>query len=154
MNLTPGLTSAVDLFLKLQRDVGHLNEEITSDHFFNFVITGYSLIDWVKHDASLPASARTSEEIDKLHREPWLKVCGDLATASKHYTLTKRRPVVTSAESDRAWGKGRYGKGEYGVGEEAIVIHINNDSEWTALEFACGVLQAWLQFFERHGIQL
>jgi hypothetical protein len=125
-----------------------LNNEITSDDFFNFVITGYSLIDWVKHDPLLPASARISQEIDRLHKEPWLKVCGDLATASKHYTLTRRTPVVTSAESHSDWGAGRYGRGAYGVGEEDIVIRINNDSEWTALEFACGVLQAWLQFFE------
>lgn len=153
MSLTPGLTSGVDLFHKLQRDVDGLNKEITSDGFFNFVITGYSLIDWVKHDTSLPASARTPEEIDRLHKEPWLKVCGDLATASKHYTLTRRTSVVTSVESQRGWGKGRYGKGAYGVGEEDIVIRIENGTEWTALEFACGVLQAWLQFFERHGIQ-
>lgn len=153
MNLTPGLTSAVDLFHKLQRDVGRLNNEITSDDLFNFVITGYSLIDWVKHDTSLPAFARTSDEIDRLHKEPWLKVCGDLATASKHYTLTRRKPVVISAESQRGFGVGRFGQGAYGVGEEAIEIRINNNSEWTALEFACGVLQAWLQFFERHGVQ-
>lgn len=98
-----------------------------------FVITGYSLIDWVKHDTSLPAAARTPDEINRLYKEPWLKVCGDLATASKHYTLTRRTPLVTSAESQSGWGKGRYGKGGYGVGEEAIVVHINNDGEWTAL---------------------
>jgi len=154
MSLTPGLTSALDLLHKLQRDVERLNKEVTSDDFFNFVITGYSLIDWVKHDASLPESARTSEEIDRLYKEPWLKVCGDLASASKHYTLTRRKSVVTSAESQRGWGKGRYGKGGYGVGEEAIVIRINNDTEWTALEFACGVLQAWLHFFERQDLQV
>ena len=154
MSLTPGLTSALDLFHKLQRDVERLNKEVTSDDFFNFVITGYSLIDWVKHDATLPASARSSEEIQRLYNEPWLKVCGDLATASKHYTLTRRKPVVTSAKSQSGWGKGRYGKGTYGIGEEDIVIRINNDTKWTALEFACGVLQAWLHFFERQDLQV
>jgi hypothetical protein len=154
VSLTPGLSSAVDLFHKLQRDVGRLNKEITSDDFFNFVITGYSLIDWVKHDISLPASARTSKEIDRLHSEHWLKVCGDLATASKHYTLTTRKPVVMTAESQQCFGKGRCGRGAYGVREEEIVIRINNGTEWTALEFACGVLQAWLQFFKRHEVRL
>src|SRR6516165_3954502 len=153
MSLTPGLTSALDLLHKLQRDVERLNKEVTSDDFFNFVITGYSLIDWVKHDATLPASARSCEEIERLYNEPWLKVCGDLATASKHYTLTRRKPVVTSAKSQGGWGKGRYGKGTYGIGEEDIVIRINNDTKWTALEFACGVLQAWLHFFERQDLQ-
>jgi len=40
------------------------------------------------------------------------------------------------------------------VGEEDIVIRIDNETEWTALECACGVLQSWLQFFQRHGIQI
>jgi hypothetical protein len=152
MSLTPGLVTAVDLFHKLQRDVDRLNNEITCDDFFNFVITGYSLIDWVKHDISLPESARTPEEIDRLYKEHWLRVCGDLATASKHYTLTRRTPVVASASSELGWGKGRYGKGAYGVGEEDIVIRIENGTDWTALEFACGVLQAWLGFFKRHRV--
>jgi hypothetical protein len=84
MSLTPGLSSAVDLFRKLQRDVARLDHEVTNDQFFNLVITGYSLIDWVKNDSSLPAAARTAEEIALLCKEPWLKVCGDLANASKH----------------------------------------------------------------------
>lgn len=118
------------------------------------MITGYSLIDWVKNDASLPASARTSNEIEQLHTEPWLKVCGDLAIASKHYTLTTRKPVVTNADSQQGFGKGRYGKGAYGTGEEEIVIQIDNGTEWTALELASGVLQAWIRFFARHNIRL
>jgi hypothetical protein len=47
------LKSANDLYAKLQRDAALLLEdEVTTDRFFNFVITGYSLIDWVKEDAS------------------------------------------------------------------------------------------------------
>lgn len=48
------LLSSQDLFAKLQRDAALLvDDEVTTDRFFNFVITGYSLIDWVKVDASL-----------------------------------------------------------------------------------------------------
>jgi hypothetical protein len=67
----------VDLFHKLQRDVKRLDREVTNDHFLDLVITGYSLIDWVKSDRSLPAAARRPESIAGLHHEPWLKVCGD-----------------------------------------------------------------------------
>jgi hypothetical protein len=154
MSLTPGLSSAPDLFHKLQRDVGRLNKKVTSDCFFDFVVTGYSLIDWVKNDPTLPASARTPAAINGLHQEPWLMVCGDLANASKHFTLTRRKPVTTNATSRTGYGMGRYGKSTYGRGEEDIEVEINNGSAWTALEFACGVLQAWLQFFARHGVQV
>jgi hypothetical protein len=154
MNLTPGLHSAVDLFHKLQRDVARLDREVTEDQFFNLVITGYSLIDWVKNDPSLPASARTAEAIAGLYNEPWLKVCGDLANASKHFVLNRRNPVTKVVTSRDGWGVGRYGRGAYGEGERDIEVHIHGAPTWSALEFSVGVLQVWLQFFERHGVQI
>jgi hypothetical protein len=115
MGLTPGLSSAVDLFRKLQRDT-RLDHELTDDHFFNLVITGYSLIDWVKHDPSLPAAARTPESIAGLHNEPWLNLCGDLANASKHFVLTTRVPATKEVTSKSGLGidateRGRSAKG-------------------------------------------
>jgi hypothetical protein len=152
MGLTPGLSSAVDLFRKLQRDITRLDHELTDDHFFNLVITGYSLIDWVKHDPSLPAAARTPESIAGLHNESWLKVCGDLANASKHFVLTTRVPVTKEVTSKSGLGIGRYGKGAFGEGERDIEVHIDGAPTWSALEFSVGVLQVWIAFFKRHRI--
>lgn len=153
MSLTPGLDHAVDLFGKLRRDAELLNDGVTSDRFYNFVVTAYSLIDWVKQDESLPEAARTKSGIQALHDEPWLRVCGDLATASKHFKLTRRTAVTASASSTGGYGMGRFDKGTYGTGEESIEVQINDGSTWTALEFATGVIQAWLQFFGRHEIK-
>lgn len=156
MSLVPGLTSAVDLFHKLQRDAERLNAEVTSDAFFNFVVTGYSIIDWIKNDPAIPASAKTRAELDTLYESPWLKVCGDLANASKHFTLTRRTPVTVEATSKSGFGMGRYDTASFGRGEESIEIKVRdtkgNESEWTALEFATAVNQAWLVFFARHGV--
>jgi hypothetical protein len=58
MYLTYGLLSARSLYEKLQRDAEALKEEVNSDRFFNFVVTGYSLIDWVKKDPSVPQTAQ------------------------------------------------------------------------------------------------
>ena len=152
MSLTPGLNSAVDLFHKLQRDVAQLNRAVTHDQFFNLVITRYSLIDWVKNDPSLPAAAGTPASITGLHKEPWLKVCGDLANASKHFVLTTRKPVVREVTSNSGFGIGRYGKGAFGEGERDIEVHIDGAPIWSALEFSVGVLQVWIAFFEQHGV--
>lgn len=156
MTLVPGLTTAVDLFHKLQRDARRLNAEVTSDAFFNFVVTGYSLIDWIKNDPAIPATAKTTAEVDSLYAAPWLKVCGDLANASKHFTLIRRTPVTVEATSKSGFGLGRYDTGSFGRGEESIEIKVRdtrgNESEWTALELATGVIQAWLVFFARHGV--
>jgi len=156
VSLVPGLNSAVDLFHKLQRDAERLNREVTSDAFFNFVITGYSLVDWIKNDPVMPASTKTTAVRDGLYREPWLKVCGDLANASKHFMLTHRVPVTTEAKSTSGYGMGRCGAGAFNIGEETIEIQVRDEkgieSEWTALEFVTGVIQVWLGFFARHKI--
>jgi len=69
---------------------------------FNFVVTGYSLIDWIKNDSRLPSSARNANAINALYRD--LKICGDLANGCKHFVLdrNKRKPVTSAATTEKA----------------------------------------------------
>ena len=152
MTLTYGLSSVRDLFAKLQRDAAALDEEVTSDRMFNFVVTGYSMIDWVKNDSSVPATAKTASAIKGLYNDKWLKVCGDLATASKHFTLTSRVPITASATTAQGFGVGRFGKGGFGVGEESIEVHLNDSTTFHCLDLVNGVVGAWQAFFSAHGI--
>ena len=153
MSLTYGLSTVSDLLAKLERDAKNLDDEITSDQMFNFVVTGYSMIDWIKNDPNVPQTAKTSNEIQALYNDQWLKVCGDLATASKHFTLTRRQPIVTSTTSSRGYGVGRYGKGRFGVGEECIEIELSDGTKYGALDLVKGVLTKWRSFFKQHGIR-
>lgn len=150
MPLTYGLGTAKELVEKLRRDAALLDEEVTSDRFFNFVVTGYSLIDWLKNDPAVPAAAKAV--VSSLYSDPWLKVCGDLATASKHFVLTTRVPVTADASSQLGWGAGRFGKGGWGVGEESIVVTLNDGTTYTGLDLVKGVLQTWNLFFVTHGV--
>jgi hypothetical protein len=152
MALVPGLASASDLHAKLQRDAAIMVEEVSCDAFFNFVVTGYSLIDWTMNDPAIPNQAKTDPEVCALYADKWLKVCGDLATAAKHFALSKRKAITTSAMSQQGYGKGRYGKGPYGVGEESISVLLNDGTEFSALELVAGVRDTWHSFFSRHGI--
>ncbi|MDQ6977284.1 MAG: hypothetical protein Q9M75_04150, partial [Ghiorsea sp.] len=85
-----GFTNVSDLFDKLQRDAVLLDEEVTSDRFFNFVITGHSMIDWVRKDSNIPESVRDENTIKELRENKWLKVCGEIANANKHFRLDKK----------------------------------------------------------------
>jgi hypothetical protein len=91
VGLTFNLSSVRDLFAKLQRDAAALEDEVTSDRLFNFVVTGYSLIDWIEHDPSIPTAAKVASALRGLHDDHWLKICGDLATACKHFKVERRR---------------------------------------------------------------
>jgi hypothetical protein len=133
------LRSARDLLGKVKRDAADLDQQVTSDRFFNFVVTAYSLIDWIKNDPAVPPSAKKG--VGSLHVK--LKVCGELANSSKHFVLEVRkgrRPITNGVTSKRGWGVGRYGRGPYGVGEESIDINLSDGANVGLLEFKDDVL--------------
>jgi hypothetical protein len=150
MSLTFGLRSARDLFDKLGRDAALLDAQVTGDRFFNFVVTGYSLIDWVKKDNSIPTVARSA--VQSLYTDPSIQICGDLATACKHFELTKRRPITQDATLQQGFGAGRFGAGAFGVGEDSIEVRLNDGTTFSALELTGNVLGVWRAFFASHGI--
>ena len=152
MTLTFDLSSVRDLYEKLQRDAKALDEEVTSDRMFNFVVTGYSMIDWVKNDPALPASAKKNPAIKGLYNDKWLKICGDLATAGKHFKVIDRPLETSSATSLQGFGLGRYGKGGWGEGEESIEIQLNDGTTFDSLDLVQGVVTTWRTFFSAHGI--
>ncbi|WP_029922414.1 hypothetical protein [Nevskia soli] len=152
MTLNYGLTSIRDLFAKLQRDAAALDEEVNSDRMFNFVITGYSMIDWVKNDPSVPTAAKAAVAVQALRDDIWLKACGELANASKHFVLKKQSPTTASATTAQGYGVGRYGMGGYGVGEESIDILLNDGASFHCLDLVNGVVGSWQRFFLSHGI--
>jgi hypothetical protein len=129
-----------------------LDEEVTSDRLFNFVVTCYSMIDWVKNDPGIPASAKTDIAVQGVYNDKWLKVCGDLATASKHFKLTNRVPITSSATTSQGFGVGRYAKGGYGVAEESIEVQLNDGTTLVCLDLVRGVVACWQSFFSDHGI--
>lgn len=153
MTLTYGFNTIRDLHAKLRRDAAALDEEVTSDRLFNFVITGYSMIDWVKNDSTVPEAAKQDLALEGLYSNRWLKVCGDLATASKHYKITRRTSVITAeAKTSKGFGMGRYGKGGFGAGEESIDIELNDGDKFHCLDLVNGVSETWDSFFSEHGI--
>jgi hypothetical protein len=110
------------------------------------------MIDWVKNDPSVPAQAKAGTVVQELYENQWLKVCGDLANASKHFTLTTRRPITDEANTESGFGIGRFGMGEFGVGEESIEIKLNDGNTFNCLDLVQGVLSVWKSFFENYGV--
>jgi hypothetical protein len=153
MSRTYGLKSARDLLAKLERDAALLREEVSSDRFFNFVVTAYSLADWIEKDPSVPASARSS--LQQFRGTSEIQTCRDLANASKHFELDKKMspsPTVATAESEEGFGVGRFGVGGYGVGEEEITVTLTAGNVINGLDVMENAVRAWKQFFSTHSI--
>ena len=132
MKLLYGLQTAADLHKKLLREADRLEAEVTSDHFFNFVVTALHLQEWIRKDASLKQHA------PRLAADPDFGVFRDIANASKHFVPSK--PSVESVDSLCGYGAGRYGRGGYGVGEETITIVTDAGETLDALAFRDRVL--------------
>jgi len=114
---------------------------------------GYSMIDWVRNDLSMPNDVRAQSVLEKeLYTNNWLKICGDIATASKHFKLDRRIPITSSVISSKGYGSGRYGKAGYGIGEEGIDITLNDGTSLNSLDFVHNVVQTWKEFMTRHKI--
>jgi hypothetical protein len=153
MSRTYGIRTARDLLAKQERDAQLLREEVSSDRFFNFVVTAYSLADWIQNDPTVPASAKA--DLARFRSTPAIQVCRDLANASKHFQLDPRRnpnPAVTAADSERGFGVGRYGMGGYGVGEEKITVLHSAGNSIDGLDVMEDALRECKQFFTTHGM--
>lgn len=150
MTLIFNLITARDLLAKLGRDAQALDDEVTVDRLFNFVVTGYSMIDWIKNDPSVPQSAKDS--VNDLYGDKWLKICGDVATAAKHFEVTKRPTITVDFLSSHGFGIGRYGKGGFGSGEPSIEMLLDDGTSYDCLDLANGVLNSWHEFFRVHGL--
>lgn len=153
MALTFGFKTARDLLMKLEREAAlHRNDGVTADHFMNFVLTGYALIDWIKNDPAVPAAAKGHSVITGLYADHTLKVCGDLANSVKHFTLTTRQPITTATAANCGFGVGRFGMGGFDEGEQEIIITLCDGTVMNALNFVQDVLATWNQFFLTHKI--
>jgi hypothetical protein len=153
MSHTYGLKTASDLFAKLDRDAKLLREGVSSDRFFNFVVTAYSLVDWVQNDPAVPQPAKS--DLQRFRSTRVIKICRDLANASKHFRLDPQRnpnPTVSDTKSDQGFGAGRFGVGGFGIGEEKITVLLGDKKSIDGLELMEDTLKDWQQFFSNYGI--
>lgn len=148
MTLTFGLQTPRDLLEKLKRDAALLNEEVTDDRFFNFVVTGYSIIDWVKNG---DFSDTVTTAVWEMHKEHSIKICGDIAIASKHFKLKTRDPITSTVEPVKyGWGS-RWGEA-FGLGGAGMRIELNDGTVFSHVTFIENVINGWETFFREHGL--
>lgn len=142
--------TARDLHAKLGRDASSLHDEVSSDRLFNFFVTAWSLVDWIKRDDSVPAGAKAAR--DTIRTDPLLQVCRDLANGCKHHTITRYDSSTERTVSTSGFGLGRFGKGAFGIGEESVVVVMKDGTRYPVLQLVDDVAERWRLFFEKHSI--
>jgi len=151
--ITYKLSCPYDLLEKLRADVELFEKQVTTYRFFNLVVTGYHILDWIKNTESIPTTTR--EAVKNMYENEYISVCRDVANASKHSKFKenyKNRKIKSAESMQGPLGTGRFGKGVFGVGEEQITIECLDGCKHDALKFAKAVLQTWDVFFKEHKL--
>ena len=73
MPLTFGLQDASDMLAKLHHEHERLEREVTSYNLFNFVVTAYHLIEWVKRRSG--CARRAKRDLDSIRKDTYIAVC-------------------------------------------------------------------------------
>jgi len=146
-----------DLFEKLKRDGAKLDLEVTGDNVFNFVITAYHLRDWIEAG---PAQGSQAIEADlrALWREAAIKICRDLANASKHFTITRYSPTVNQATVIPVSRPFRVGAsplggrdGLAGAWRDRVTVEVAGVTH-DLCQIKNVVMDLYEEFFQRHGL--
>jgi hypothetical protein len=146
----PGIKSTRELFDKAVRELAKLEDKVSPDNFANFVITAYSICDWVEKDPAVPALARS--DLQAFRSTPAMAACRDLANGTKHFLLNYPNTVVVDATCTTGFGMGRYSKGPYGVGEPTIQVTLVDGTVADGLQLAREITDEWRKFLATHGV--
>lgn len=139
-----------ELFDKLKYELELLEKKVTSYNFFNFAVTAYHLIDWIKNSDN--ADDQIKQQVKELYEDEHFSICKDVCNSCKHFKITRYTPKVNDIESKTGYGCGRYGKGVYGAGEESIYVITKTGQKYDGLDLARAILKTWDDFFREHEL--
>ncbi|MGL4500536.1 MAG: hypothetical protein ACRCU2_15825 [Planktothrix sp.] len=123
MRLTAGFDNARDLFEKLKRDAEKLENEVNPDNMFNFIVTAFSICDWVEKDTRV--LKRVKKKLGSLREDTIIEICQDIANSSKHFVLRPKAEAKKHTDQiifKHGFGQGGFDRGPFGVGESDITI--------------------------------
>jgi len=137
-----------DILEKATRDYAKMEAETSTDTIFNFFVTTYHVVDYVKALDTVPLSA-----IEQLYNDPDFKMCQFLCNKGKHIKL--RQESLFEAKYEAAIAGGRLDSFVLGAdvlgGAERFVV-LDGGKEVDTVGLGKKLLQKWGAFFTAHGI--
>lgn len=150
-------SSPVDLLKKVEKDKKNLeqallvwNEAEIQDSLFNFSVSCYHLVDWVKaYYPNLKPKVH-----DLLNNNKYVNACRDLCNASKHVELdvtkgaySKHPPVINDVEQSATGSTVASPLPSY-----RLKIQFKDGDRLAAEEVIQNAFDAWKKFFCDNGI--
>lgn len=125
-------------------------DERRLDDFHAFFVTCFHLKDWLKNAPTVDAAV--GKRAEELINRPSMRVCADLANASKHLRLTKIRFTGdTRLEAAGAAFQADAFSGAFQTTGQIVIVGMG-DNRWNALEVADGCVKHWEDFLRHEGL--
>lgn len=142
------ISSPRDLLEKAKRDYAKMKADTSTDTIFNFFVTTYHVVDYVKALDTVPQSA-----IDGLYDDPDFKMCQFLCNKGKHIKLRQGLPYEAKHEAAVAGGVlGSLVLGVDVLGGPARFVVLDGGKEVDTVGLGAKLLEKWEAFFTANGI--
>jgi len=141
------LKNSRDLFEKLKYDRSQFKENVQPYDFFNFVVTGYHLFEWIKEEPGLSKAA--VNDLSLIWDADEFQVSRDIANGNKHFR-EKPGSVKEVEQKTKGYGTREYGRSPYGEAEESFDIHLQDGRVIGPRELALKLEKLYQDFFDKH----
>ncbi len=139
------ISSPRDLLEKARRDFEKMKDDISCDTIFNFFITVYHVVDYVR--AQGIASTQFTQQ---LYEESDFRMCNFICNKGKHMALKAGDPYHLKHDYGAQLGHVILGVTELGAPERFLVI--DGTEKVDVLELGERLLNRWEQFFQENNI--
>jgi len=137
-----------DLLEKAKRDYAKMKAGTSTDTIFNFFVTAYHVVDYVKALGAVPEST-----ISNLYDDPDFKMCQFLCNKGKHIKLRQSHTYQAKHEAAVAGGTlGSFVLGSDVLGGPERFIVLDGASEVDTGELGARLIRKWETFFSTNGI--
>lgn len=131
---------------KAKRDLQKLSQDTDIDNVFNFFVTAYHVVDYVKALNTVP-----TDDIKALYEEPDFRKCRYICNRSKHRTLGEGDDeFITYQRPSAALGEFILGESVLGLGRAYFII--DETEQVDVLDLAQRIIDLWEAFFNTHSI--
>lgn len=140
--------SAAEHFQKLEKIFGRINGGLHKDDLDDFFKTAYHLIEITEKDEGTSLVQKSMAAA--LRQDIDMKICRDIANASKHFRLDPKlnpSPTVERTSTCEGFGVGRFGKSGYGIGEQSITLYLSDGTDTDALSLVERIFTKWTDIF-------
>jgi hypothetical protein len=137
-----------DLLEKARRDIEKMKADTSTDTIFNFFVTTYHVVDYIKALGTIPQTV-----IDQLYSDADFRLCQFLCNKGKHIQLrgdepfeAKHKPAIPGGALDS------FSLGVDQLGDPERFVVLDGAQEVDVIQLGNKLIKKWEDFFSVHGI--